>query len=411
MQRSTKSTKLYPSYQRATFNRLILSMALSFLFIGKTASQYATITFDYEKARFGENQPLPSETPIIFSGPAGPDINMVEVRVLPPKGKENREALAFADWKRPKDKSGVTNFNVLMNYKLRAAKKYDLEVAYFRLISEKERQALNDKLGLAIATYIESQMGNGAKRITFDKSAKRMLNEMNELAASILSNYRPQSDAPMSAFSELTKMKIEQIESANLKKLGEGSTSTPATANAAERSRLIEELQVLTASEVEDMTSVGLLIFADSRYVEDYPTEDKAGYFAINAGYGGVYLGGNLENLEYGTSPYLGLALPLSTSTIAPRFLRNASITVGIFTQNLDREDGVEISGPLVGRPLYLGLDYKLFQFVRFNAGTAFLEEPDVAAPGGTPGSGSRIFLQPFIGLSAKVNLNLSLDK
>ena len=386
------------------------TLLLLTIFTTTLPAQYATVNFDYEKARFGENQPLPAETPIVFTGPVTADIDIVEVRIFSPKGKEKRDALASADWKRPKDKSGATSFNVLANYKLRASKKYDIEVTYFRPISDKERQALTDRLTQTIDTYIDSQTGNGGKRISFDKSSKKMLHEMNELAASILSSYRRRSDEPIPSFSELVKMKIEQIESVNLKKAGEETSQEVVAAQSQKRSQLVEELRALTAMEAKAMSGKNLLIFADSRYVEDYPTEDKAGYFAINAGYGGVYLGGNLENLEYGTSPYLGLAFPLSTSTIAPRFLRNASITLGVFTDNFENDGGQKVTGPLISRPFYLGLDYKLFQFVRFNAGGAILEEPEMDAAGMETGS-NRIFLQPFIGVSAKINLYLSLDR
>ena len=142
-------------------------LALMLLFFSQATAQYATVNFDYEKARFGENQPLPAETPIIFTGPITADIDIVEVRVFSPKGKEKREPLTLADWKRPKDKSGATNFNVLVNYKLRASKKYDIEVTYFRLISDKERQALASRLSQTVDTYIDSQMSSGDKRISF----------------------------------------------------------------------------------------------------------------------------------------------------------------------------------------------------------------------------------------------------
>ncbi|MCB0613278.1 MAG: hypothetical protein KDC75_08220 [Phaeodactylibacter sp.] len=384
--------------------------ALLLLFLNSAGAQYATVNFDYEKARFGENQPLPSETPIVFTGPITADIDIVEIRIYSPKGKEKRDPLTLADWKRPKDKSGATNFNVLVNYKLRASKKYDIEVTYFRPISEKERQALTDRLSQTIDTYIDSQTESGGKSISFESSSKKMLNEMNELAASILSSYRRRSDIPIPTFSELVKMKIEQVESVKFEKAEEAGASQASAAKMQQRAQLIEELRELTSMEVKAMSGTNLLIFADSRYVEDYQTEDKAGYFSLNAGYGGVYLGGNLENLEYGTSPYLGLSFPLSTSTIAPRFLRNASITMGVFTNNFEGQGGKEISGPLVGRPFYLGLDYKLFQFVRFNAGATVLEEPEMTAVG-VESNSNRIFIQPFIGLSAKINLFLSLDR
>ena len=391
--------------------RIFLStLFLAAAFLNHLNAQYATVNFDYEKARFGENQPLPAETPIVFTGPATADIDIVEVRIYSSKGKEKRDPLTFADWKRPKDKSGATNFNVLVNYKLRASKKVDIEVAYFRPISDKERQALTERLSKTIETYIDSQMGDGGRPISSQSSSKKMLKEMNELAESILSSYRRRSDEPIPPFSELVKMKIEQVESVKLDKGEEGASGQASAARMKLRARLIEELRALTGMEVKAMSGTNLLIFADSRYVEDYQTEDKAGYFSLNAGYGGVYLGGNLDNLEYGTSPYLGLSFPLSTSTIAPRFLRNASITMGVFTDNFEGEGGKKITGPLISRPFYLGLDYKLFQFVRFNAGGAVLEEPEIGV-GGVESNSNRIFIQPFIGLSAKVNLFLSLDR
>ena len=96
--------------------RIFLStLFLAAAFLNHLNAQYATVNFDYEKARFGENQPLPAETPIVFTGPATADIDIVEVRIYSSKGKEKRDPLTFADWKRPKDKSGATNFNVLVN--------------------------------------------------------------------------------------------------------------------------------------------------------------------------------------------------------------------------------------------------------------------------------------------------------
>ncbi|MCO6477051.1 MAG: hypothetical protein J5I94_10550, partial [Phaeodactylibacter sp.] len=386
---------------------LVILLFFTFLFSSLEA-QYATVNFDYEKARFGENQPLPAETPIIFTGPIRADVDIVEVRIYSYKGKEKSGPLVSADWKRPEDNTGATNFNVLANYKLRASKKYDIEITYFRPVSERERQALAERLARTMEVYLDTQMGNGGKRISFQQSSRKILREMNELAASILSEYRRRSDEPIPTFSDLVEMKIEQVESVKLPKEGKEEAGEDVSARMQQRSQLIQELRALVELEIRAMANKNLLIFADSRYVDDYRTEDKSGYFAINAGYGGVYLGGNLENLDYGTAPYLGLSFPLSTSTIAPRFLRNASLTVGVFTRNFDGEADKEITGPLVGRPFYVGLDYKLFQFVRFNAGGAVLEEPEVTGNGG---DNNRIFLQPFVGLSAKVNLSLSLDK
>lgn len=368
--------------------------------------QYETVNFDYERARFGENQPLPAESPIIFSGQAGADIVQVEISIYPAKGKEGRDALATGNWKRPADKTGPTAFNLPMSYQLHASKKYDVEVAYFKVASSKEKQVLRNRLSLMINTYIDNQLKETPERIEFNRRSGKMIQDMNELLLDNLSNYRMPNDAKFAGFSELVKMKMEKLEAVKL------TAGTPAegASLAKQRAEWVAELGALVENEIEIMTEGELLKLSDYRYVEDYETESRPGYFALNAGYGTVYLGGNLEKLNYGDSPYLGLAFPLSTSTIAPRFLRDASVTLGVFTNNFKNKEGSKVSGPLVSRPFYLGLDYKLFQFIRFNIGGAVLEEPKLTA-GSLDDSSKRIFLQPFIGFSAKVNLSISLDK
>lgn len=147
-----------------------------------------------------------------------------------------------------------------------------------------------------------------------------------------------------------------------------------------------------------------------SRHVDDQETEKRRGAFSINAGYGGVYLGGDLDDFSYGNAPYLGLSFPMANSTLAPKFLRNSSLTIGAFLQDFEDGDGNKVTGFVVGRPIYLGLDYKLFEFIRFNAGATFLEKEKIAGPD-DPDLISSLLVRPFIGLSAKVDLSVSLGK
>jgi hypothetical protein len=205
-----------------------------------------------------------------------------------------------------------------------------------------------------------------------------------------------------SGFSDIVRNKLSDIKKMNLKNLPSDSLKI------IKAEKTISSLKQLIESEVEYLLNEKLVKRVDRRYVDDYVTESKPGYFAINAGYGAVYLGGNLENLEYGTAPYLSIGFPFATSRVAPAFLRNSSLTVGIFLQNFELDDNTEVTGPIIKRPIQVGLDYKLFQFIRFNAGIALLEENTV---NGSGVEDQRIFVQPFIGLSAKFNLRLSLDK
>ena len=63
------------------------------------------------------------------------------------------------------------------------------------------------------------------------------------------------------------------------------------------------------------------------------------------------------------------------------------------------------VTGPIFGRPYNVGLGYRAFQFIRINAGAAFLE----TKKDGFNIDLKEIRVQPFIGVSAEVNLWMGL--
>lgn len=137
----------------------------------------------------------------------------------------------------------------------------------------------------------------------------------------------------------------------------------------------IEDLKNIICTEVLDLMNTPWSKLTISRFVDDYETEQKKGTFSVSLGYEGVYLDGKLDNLSYGSSLYAGLAFPLSNSTIAPKFLRNSSVVLGVFFNDFEDQSGNKVGGLIFDKPFYLGLDYKLFEFVRFNAGAVALEK------------------------------------
>ncbi|WP_375583280.1 hypothetical protein [Cyclobacterium xiamenense] len=86
------------------------------------------------------------------------------------------------------------------------------------------------------------------------------------------------------------------------------------------------------------------------------------------------------------------------------KVLGNASVSTGVFFSNMRDSNEQEISGPLIGRPIYVGLGYSLFRVLRFNAG-AVLTSTDVNS------SVEDITLYPFVGFSAESSLWLGLRK
>ncbi len=386
--------------------RYTLALAATLLSIAFATAQYATVNYDFEMNRFGENEPLPAEQSILFTGNIPESVDIVEISVFTARGKDNRESLSTAVWKRPFNREGSV-FNVPLNYKLQASKAYDLLIGFYSTIGREEQSEVYRQLTVNLDAYLDQTFGVKKNSIKLTRNTRQIISDMNDIVTSGLKNYRSRTFWGFEGFSDIVRQKLNTVEKADLSKAQYiFSSGDEEEQRRLYREQLTNELKQLVHSEVKFLMNSEMAILIDRRYVDDYETEKRSTFFALNAGYGGVWLNDKLDSKSsFGDSPYLGLGFPLSTSTIAPKFFRNASLTLGVFTQNFENESGDKISGPIVNRPLYVGLDYKLFSFVRFNAGAALLEEQ------GNNGDGNKIFVRPFIGLSAKVNISLGLDK
>ena len=389
------------------FNLVLVFAFLSFNLHG----QYATVTFDPAMRTFNNFEPLPSEEDMMFTGAVPANVNVVEFQFFRGKNKDYKDPLYVANWERGAGDKSVS-FKLPINYKLNANKKYDIRVKYFQKVEKTNREKIYGALKNNLDAYLGQTLQSSNKKIKLTKSSKEMMKDLNTIVNYGLREYRVTNGIPFEGFSDLVKGQINAIDDKNLNEvLFDASNTSQAMASAKYRDQLIRDLQTLIHSEVRFVLNSDISRLINQYDIPDIKTESRNGYFSINVGYGAVYIDGNIDNLEYGTAPYVGLAFPLSTSTIAPKFFRNASITLGIFTKNFkDIGDRGTITGPIVKRPIYLGLDYKLFQFIRFNVGAAALEE-ESANTGTVSGIENRVFFRPFVGLSAKINLSIGLDK
>ncbi len=390
-------------------------------------AQFATVTYDRALNVFGNYEALPSEEFIMFTGLAPAETDMVEVSVYAHKGKEKRKALARAAWRReqPAGEPLSTTFKVAMNYPLEAGKKYDLYIHYLALMNEEEKEELIEALMTTMDLYLRKIFEVQGKKIRIEGKAKEVYRHLNRIVYAGLEPYRFPHEFGFSGFSELVREHLESLEKVHVKKLMLGHTTPMASDTLSQKkrkrkqnSKLAERVKAreLALAELEKVlrTELNMALkgpvwrVVDVRFLDDYPTRPRKGYFAVHLGYGAALIEQHPDYLDYGSSAYAGLSFPLATSRLAPVFMRNASLTAGLFFDNFTSRTGAQVSGPVFGRPFYLGLDYKLFQFVRFNAGASFLEMPN--DPNNPSTTDMRVFVQPFIGISAKVNLSLSFD-
>lgn len=394
-------------------NLLFLSIFLIFnlfLFSQNSAkAQYATAVFEYEKSSFNNSQNLPAEENLMISGAASPETVLVEITILDDKSnrKDEPKPLFIATWVRP-PYSSIGTFTVPLNYKLRGSSKYDLQIDYYRRITDMERENLRQDLYNNLFAYTEQSFTVERKRARVIGGTAQLVRNLDEIARKGLSLYRNRSQLQFEGFSDLVVSKIDQINKANLKK-GKFifSKEKNKDARADYRVKLLTELKQLLASELGQVLNVDLLVLQDRKFMDDYPTEKTRTEIPLNIGYGGVHLTGtNSENSSFGTSPYAGLSLPLGKKGFAGEFWSRSSISAGFFFNNFEDDLGQEITGPIFKRPTYIGLGYRVFRFIRFNAGATFLEDSSRGSS-----LADQVYIRPFVGFSAEFRFWIDLEK
>jgi hypothetical protein len=227
-----------------------------------------------------------------------------------------------------------------------------------------------------------------------------------------LENYRSRTAIEFEGFSDLIKNNLHHLGKTNLRSgrfLFIGKTKDEAKDEY--RKKLIEGIKSQIHNELDLYLNVELAKLTDSRYINDYATEKIRRTIAIQGGYGGVYADGNFSSLTLGNGPYFGLAFPLGRRAFTPKIISNTSICFGAYLTNfkgIGLNNG-NISGPIFKRPTYVGLSYKVYQFIQLNAGATFLE--DASTAGQFNGIGTRIYIRPNIGLSIQFQFWADLSR
>ncbi len=368
-------------------------------------AQHATVVYNYERNYFNENQPLPAETNFVVNGGIDGDVNIVEINIFRSGDQKQKRALYKGVWKRPFGNSGEM-FSVPMNYKMRGNGEYDFRIDYYRSLTEAEREYLRIKLFQTLDAYVVSAFEVTNAEVKLLKPYKQVISDLNSIVDDALSVYQNRAGLAFEGFSDVVKNKVEQVQAADLNKGRFLFAGKKKAAKANYASRLLNELMQVVNNEVEQYLNTDLSLLSDTKIIDDYSVGKTQNSLSLNVGYGGVYFDGGFNELDYGSAPFAGVSFPFARKAFSP-FFANTSVSVGVFVTNLTDANGNEVSGPIIKRPSYVGLGYKVFKFVRLNAGAAFTES---SSNGSSGIEGLRnVNIRPFVGVSAEINLSVSL--
>jgi hypothetical protein len=371
-------------------NSILLALLCSLATV--SWGQKQTIQFDYERSSFNMDQPLPSEEHFFLSGEISEAVSMVEVIIKP--GKRNKNFVLYQNrWKRSYSDTRQ-QFLLPVNYNLRGGAEYDLLLNYYRWITPEELNSLKEGLNSELEAYIDQSLVLSRKRIRLVKSVPAMISDMDALVNSALSYYRSNNNVQFEGFSSIVQDKLKIVTRNPLRK---------AQRNEEERSRQANELKNMAKAEVANLLNTGFSVLADSRRVDNYPTQRAKNTLTVHVGYGGVFLNDKVADLNTGSSGMAGLTLPLGKRAFAPRLMSNSAVILGFYFQDFDNDQGVKATGPIFGRPVYAGFGYKVYEFIRISGGVTFLQNEANGTNNGVD-IDDGLYLRPFVGITADIN-------
>ncbi len=375
----------------------LLLLVLIISFTGSNLSaQDQVISFNLEQANFNNGSPLPSEESFAVTGPIGEGITLVSLAIYGKNDDLDNKPLFQNYWKETFVNEGKTNFYVPVSYKLKGGTEYNVLVNYYGRINQQEYDYISQSLNTYLNNYVDQHIQLKGDEIDLVKRPKEMVSDLNDVVHQALSNYRIENEQQFAGFSDLVRANLETLQKNKL------NTNKDGKVEEAYLTETINSFKELLNYEVANHLNLGLYTLAETKLVKDYPTEKTRNILTLHVGYGGVYFDGQLDDLNYGNGGYAGITFPLGNKAFASKFWSNSAIVTGVYFENFEDESGERISGPIFKRPIYVGLGYKVFEFIRITGGVTLLESNKTA--GNFDNLGSNVFIRPFIGLQADLN-------
>ena len=239
------------------------------------------------------------------------------------------------------------------------------------------------------------------KKLKLLKNSQQTIDDLNGVVEQALIRYKNLSGTEFAGFSDLVKTKVSQMNNLKVHKKDSSSYVQQHTKTLAELSNLIK-------LETSFITTNDWAVIADTKQIDNYPVEKTRNILTVQVGYGGTYLDGEVDNLNYGSGAKAGLVFPLGNAAFTSRFWSKTAIVTGVYFQDFEDDMNTTISGPVFGKPIYAGLGYNIFRFVRVNAGVTVLEDQPAS---GVTNVDNRVYVSPFVSITADIKLWIDLAK
>jgi hypothetical protein len=369
-----------------------------------SAQTVKQVFIDNSKGMVNQGAPLPAGSLFYLTGGINEDVTLVKAELF---RNEKASSLVFSNqWKRHYSDEGQA-FYIPVDYKLQPNSKYNVHLTYFKTIRGEELESFRRKIHTNLQAYVDAVTAATEKKVQLNGSVNENMSRLNSIMENAFTYYSSHREQKFGGFSDIVRLKLEQIKDAGLNNakynVQQDTTLTQDGQKQQYASQLKTELTNVLKAEADEYIAAGVRIKYDEITLKSYPTERTKSYLPVNVGYGAVYLGGDVDDLEYSARPYVGISIPFGNPKIN-RYVGNASFSLGVFLSDFKNKQGEKITGPIISRPFYAGLGYRIFDFLKLNAGVVAtsMERVDL-----NNFKTEKVTLRPFVGVSAEFNVSI----
>jgi hypothetical protein len=375
-----------------------------------TYGQRKIVVIDPDSRKMNQGNALPAQTYFDLQVPVSNEIGIIQVQIH--KGRSENNLVEKTSWSRPMNfRSNLAEIPV--DIQLKSNTSYTFDVTIYSLLNDSDKVHLHAIVRQNISNYLNAAYETTDKGITAARKSDQVLNDLNSIVVRSLKDLKSLRDTRFEGFSDIVKLKLLQVDNArlsnavyNIDKRNTDTLSTDTTVKADYAVQLMEELESIIVSEIDNYLDTDFVKLYDKLVIRNQVTERTQTVLPLFIGYGAVYLGGNVDNLEYDARPYAGFSIPFGRGNGA--WFSRTSFVLGVFINNFKDADDNVITGPVVDRPVFAGLGFRIYDFIHFNAGVV---ATSTAKQNLSNIKTENIDLRPFVGINAQFNLWLGLNK
>jgi hypothetical protein len=185
------------------------------------------------------------------------------------------------------------------------------------MLNDADKMQLQTVVRQNISNYLNAAFETSNKGITAARKTDQVADDLNSIVVRSLKDFRNLRGTDFEGFSDIVKLKLQQVNNARLSNAAFNVQSNPAdslandtTVKADYAVKLMDELEFIILSEVDNYLDTDFVKLYDKFVIRNQVTERTQTVLPLFIGYGGVYLGGNVDNLEYDSQPYAGFSIP-----------------------------------------------------------------------------------------------------